>query len=99
MTRLSWVIPPAGRAFVGEVLPELRVQSDPGVTEVIHLIAQGAVLSGSTEQRLTATGDSKPSIATFSDIAISPAGLYLLQVKGLSTDITLASPIPTEVRK
>ncbi|RUS91960.1 hypothetical protein EGW08_000173 [Elysia chlorotica] len=98
MTRLSWIIPPVATVFVGDVLPELSVQSDPGVSEVVHLIAQGAVLSGSTEQRLLPTGEGKPSVATFTDITISPAGLYVLQVKGVSTDITLASPIPTEVR-
>ncbi|GFO07830.1 ankyrin-2 [Plakobranchus ocellatus] len=98
MTRLTWIILPVASAFVGETLPELSIQSDPGVTEVVHLIAQGAVLSGNTEQRLSCTGENKPSAATFTDISISPAGLYLLQVKGVSTDITLASPIPTEVR-
>ena len=41
MTRLTWLTAPVAQAFVGETLPEFSVQSDPGVTEVLHLISQG----------------------------------------------------------
>ncbi|XP_059151042.1 uncharacterized protein LOC131937542 [Physella acuta] len=98
MTMLTWLTAPAATVFDGENLPDFCVQSDPGVTEVLELVVQNAQVSGNRCKRLIPNGEGKPAVAVFSEISITPAGMYYLMVKGVTTEITLLSPRPTEVR-
>lgn len=99
--RLIFGAPPPDQITVGEIIePPIEVHAAPGTTEEVELIVHGSPapdVSGSCRLPLTPR-EKGPSVATFSDITISPVGEYLIEIRSVQNEkIVVRAPKPTVV--
>jgi hypothetical protein len=100
---LSWLTCPVTTAEEDAPLPSISVFSEPEVTDELQLIVHSngegtAQVSGKRFVSLRSQGSLRPSVASFDDIRIKRAGLYVIEVRAVrNTELSLVADHPTDI--
>ncbi|KAL4227134.1 hypothetical protein ACF0H5_015107 [Mactra antiquata] len=96
---LSWLQTPVVKVKQGEIIPDFKVKSLPGVkTKIKVVINEDVPISGTSEVILQSNSSTEPSEATFSGLSIDTVGHHVLTVKCIDYPrVTLSTPQPIEI--
>ncbi|GAU89131.1 hypothetical protein RvY_01718 [Ramazzottius varieornatus] len=100
---LSWLTCPVSHSDEDVELPPIAVYSEPEATEdlelVVHTNGEGqAQVTGQLIVPLRSQGPKRPSVATFADIRIKRAGLYVFEVRSVrDTEISIVADRATHI--
>ncbi|GAU89434.1 hypothetical protein RvY_01983 [Ramazzottius varieornatus] len=100
---LGWLTCPVSVSEEDEELPAISVFADPEATEelelVVHSNGEGqAQVAGQRFVSLKSQGSDRPSVASFTDIRIKRAGMYVFEVRAVrNTEISLVADHATTI--
>lgn len=102
---LGWLTCPVSVSEEDVELPAISVFADPEATEelelVVHSNGEGqAQVAGQRFVSLKSQGSDRPSVASFTDIRIKRAGMYVFEVRAVrNTEISLVADHATTIGK